>query len=68
WNPGAITGGRVWGEIPHNSVQPGPGNGEPVTAEVLPQPQEEQAIPLQTERLAQEKVLKNEEKIVRESC
>nr|WP_283669796.1 hypothetical protein [Escherichia coli] len=30
WNPGAITGGRVWGDIPDNSVQPGAGNGEPV--------------------------------------
>ncbi|ECY7948663.1 conjugative transfer relaxase/helicase TraI, partial [Salmonella enterica subsp. enterica serovar Thompson] len=34
WNPGAMTGGRVWGDIPDNSVQPGAGNGEPVTAEV----------------------------------
>ncbi len=25
WNPGAITGGRVWGDIPDNSVQPGAG-------------------------------------------
>ncbi len=23
WNPGAITGGRVWGDIPDSSVQPG---------------------------------------------
>ncbi|SQC83891.1 TraI [Klebsiella pneumoniae] len=37
WNPGAITGGRVWGDIPDSSVQPGAGNGEPVTAEVLAQ-------------------------------
>ncbi len=22
WNPGAITGGRVWGDIPDSSVQP----------------------------------------------
>lgn len=41
WNPGAITGGRVWGDIPDNSVQPGAGNGEPVTAEVLAQRQAE---------------------------
>ncbi|WP_250219547.1 conjugative transfer relaxase/helicase TraI domain-containing protein, partial [Escherichia coli] len=34
WNPGAITGGRVWVDIPDSSVQPGAGNGEPVTAEV----------------------------------
>ncbi|MFP1498116.1 conjugative transfer relaxase/helicase TraI domain-containing protein [Escherichia coli] len=44
WNPGAITGGRVWGDIPGNSVQPGGGNGEPVTAEVLAQRQAEEAI------------------------
>ena len=42
WNPGAITGGRVWGDIPDNSVQPGAGNGEPVTAEVLAQRQAEE--------------------------
>ncbi|WP_407248634.1 hypothetical protein [Klebsiella pneumoniae] len=25
---GAITGGRVWGDIPDSSVQPGAGNGK----------------------------------------
>ncbi|MFP1498238.1 conjugative transfer relaxase/helicase TraI domain-containing protein [Escherichia coli] len=52
WNPGAITGGRVWGDIPGNSVQPGGGNGEPVTAEVLAQRQAEEAIRRETERRA----------------
>ncbi|EGF5383946.1 conjugative relaxase, partial [Escherichia coli] len=50
WNPGAITGGRVWGDIPDSSVQPGAGNGEPVTAEVLTQQQAEEAIRRETER------------------
>ncbi|HDP9161620.1 TPA: conjugative relaxase [Escherichia coli] len=58
WNPGAITGGRVWGDIPDNSVQPGAGNGEPVTAEVLAQRQAEEAIRSETERRADEIVRK----------
>ncbi|HHN7244412.1 TPA: conjugative transfer relaxase/helicase TraI domain-containing protein, partial [Escherichia coli] len=58
WNPGAITGGRVWGDIPDNSVQPGAGNGEPVTAEVLAQRQAEEAIRRETERRADEIVRK----------
>ncbi|HBD2970053.1 TPA: conjugative relaxase [Escherichia coli] len=58
WNPGAITGGRVWGDIPDNSVQPGAGNGEPVTAEVLAQQQAEEAIRRETERRADEIVRK----------
>lgn len=58
WNPGAITGGRVWGDIPDNSVQPGAGNGEPVTAEVLAQRQPEEAIRRETERRADEIVRK----------
>uniref|UniRef100_UPI00208F154F conjugative transfer relaxase/helicase TraI n=1 Tax=Escherichia coli TaxID=562 RepID=UPI00208F154F len=58
WNPGAITGGRVWGDIPDNSVQPGAGNGEPVTAEVLAQRQAEEAIRCETERRADEIVRK----------
>lgn len=58
WNPGAITGGRVWGDIPDNSVQPGGGNGEPVTAEVLAQRQAEEAIRRETERRADEIVRK----------
>ncbi|EOW3324670.1 conjugative transfer relaxase/helicase TraI, partial [Escherichia coli] len=58
WNPGAITGGRVWGYIPDNSVQPGAGNGEPVTAEVLAQRQAEEAIRRETERRADEIVRK----------
>ncbi|HFV7999304.1 TPA: conjugative transfer relaxase/helicase TraI [Escherichia coli] len=58
WNPGAITGGRVWGDIPDNSVQPGAGNGEPVTAEVLAQRQVEEAIRRETERRADEIVRK----------
>ncbi len=58
WNPGAITGGRVWGDIPGNSVQPGGGNGEPVTAEVLAQRQAEEAIRRETERRADEIVRK----------
>lgn len=58
WNPGAITGGRVWGDIPDNSVQPGAGNGEPVTAEVLAQRQAEEAIRRETERHADEIVRK----------
>ncbi|VCX58266.1 Multifunctional conjugation protein TraI [Escherichia coli] len=57
WNPGAITGGRV-GDIPDNSVQPGAGNGEPVTAEVLAQRQAEEAIRRETERRADEIVRK----------
>ncbi len=57
WNPGAITGGRVWG-YPGNSVQPGGGNGEPVTAEVLAQRQAEEAIRRETERRADEIVRK----------
>ncbi len=60
WNPGAITGGRVWG-IPDNSVQPGAGNGEPVTAEVLAR-QAEEAIRRETERRADEIVRKMENK------
>ncbi|EBC2122857.1 hypothetical protein CWD08_26310, partial [Salmonella enterica] len=44
WNPGTITGGRVWADMTDASVQPGAGNGEPVTAEILAQRQaEEQA-------------------------
>ncbi|ECJ9319821.1 conjugative transfer relaxase/helicase TraI [Salmonella enterica] len=44
WNPGAITGGRVWADMTDAGVQPGAGNGEPVTAEILAQRQaEEQA-------------------------
>ncbi|QMN06519.1 conjugative transfer relaxase/helicase TraI (plasmid) [Escherichia coli] len=58
WNPGAITGGRVWGDIPDNSVQPGAGNGEPVTAEVLAQRQAEEAIRRETERRTDEIVRK----------
>ncbi|EIZ6837836.1 conjugative transfer relaxase/helicase TraI, partial [Shigella flexneri] len=58
WNPGAITGGRVWGDIPDNSVRPGAGNGEPVTAEVLAQQQAEEAIRRETERRADEIVRK----------
>ncbi|HBH4828077.1 TPA: conjugative transfer relaxase/helicase TraI [Escherichia coli] len=58
WNPGAITGGRVWGDIPDNSVQPGAGNGEPVTAEVLAQRQAEEAIRRETVRRADEIVRK----------
>lgn len=58
WNPGAITGGRVWGDLPDNSVQPGAGNGEPVTAEVLAQRQAEEAIRRETERRADEIVRK----------
>ncbi|HBB7605749.1 TPA: conjugative transfer relaxase/helicase TraI [Escherichia coli] len=58
WNPGAITGGRVWGDIPDNSVQPGAGNGEPVTAEVLAQRQAEEDIRRETERRADEIVRK----------
>lgn len=58
WNPGAITGGRVWGDIPDNSVQPGAGNGEPATAEVLAQRQAEEAIRRETERRADEIVRK----------
>ncbi|EFI9548492.1 hypothetical protein G3042_004404 [Escherichia coli] len=58
WNPGAITGGRVWGDIPDNSVQPGAGNGEPVTAEVQAQRQAEEAIRRETERRADEIVRK----------
>ncbi|HAL0693028.1 TPA: conjugative relaxase [Escherichia coli] len=58
WNPGAITGGRVWGDIPNSSVQPGAGNGEPVTAEVLAQRQAEEAIRRETERRADEIVRK----------
>ncbi|WP_250377106.1 hypothetical protein [Escherichia coli] len=38
------------GDIPDNSVQPGAGNGEPVTAEVLAQRQAEEAIRRETER------------------
>ena len=58
WNPGAITGGRVWGDIPDNSARPGAGNGEPVTAEVLAQRQAEEAIRRETERRADEIVRK----------
>ncbi|MFU2220726.1 hypothetical protein ACM55L_20335, partial [Proteus mirabilis] len=50
--------GRVWGDIPDNSVQPGAGNGEPVTAEVLAQRQAEEAIRRETERRADEIVRK----------
>ncbi|ECY5680021.1 conjugative transfer relaxase/helicase TraI, partial [Salmonella enterica subsp. enterica serovar Enteritidis] len=58
WNPGAITGGRVWGDIPDSSVQPGAGNGEPVTAEILAQRQAEEAVRRETERRADEIVRK----------
>ncbi len=44
--------------IPDNSVQPGAGNGEPVTAEVLAQRQAEEAIRRETERRADEIVRK----------
>nr|BCT74090.1 hypothetical protein [Escherichia coli] len=46
------------GDIPDNSVQPGAGNGEPVTAEVLAQRQAEEAIRRETERRADEIVRK----------
>ncbi|MFK0531253.1 hypothetical protein ACISSW_28815, partial [Escherichia coli] len=62
WNPGAITGGRVWGDIPDNSVQPGAGNGEPVTAEVLAQRQAEEATRRETERRADEVFRKRAQK------
>lgn len=58
WNPGAMTGGRVWGDIPDNSIQQEGGNGEPVTAEVLAQRQAEEAIRRETERRADEIVRK----------
>ncbi|EAR6709552.1 conjugative transfer relaxase/helicase TraI [Salmonella enterica] len=58
WNPGAITGGRVWGDIPDSSVQPGAGNGEPVTAEILAQRQAEEAVRRETEHRADEIVRK----------
>lgn len=58
WNPGAITGGRVWGDIPDSSVQPGAGNGEPVTAEILAQRQAEEAVRRETELRAAEIVRK----------
>ncbi|EBQ5842065.1 conjugative transfer relaxase/helicase TraI [Salmonella enterica subsp. enterica serovar Brandenburg] len=58
WNPGAITGGRVWGDIPDSSVQPGAGNGEPVTAEILAQQQAEEAVRRETEQRAAEIVRK----------
>ncbi|EAX3091148.1 conjugative transfer relaxase/helicase TraI, partial [Salmonella enterica] len=58
WNPGAMTGGRVWGDIPDNSVQPGAGNGEPVTAEILAQRQAEEALRQETEQRAADIVRK----------
>lgn len=58
WNPGAMTGGRVWGDIPDNSVQPGAGNGEPVTAEILAQCQAEEALRQETEQRAADIVRK----------
>lgn len=58
WNPGAITGGRVWGDIPDSSVQPGAVNGEPVTAEILAQRQAEEAVRRETEQRAAEIVRK----------
>ncbi|EAS1265475.1 conjugative transfer relaxase/helicase TraI [Salmonella enterica] len=58
WNPGAITGGRVWGDIPDSSVQSGVGNGEPVTAEILAQRQAEEAVRRETEQRAAEIVRK----------
>ncbi|EBV3279288.1 conjugal transfer nickase/helicase TraI [Salmonella enterica subsp. enterica serovar Wangata] len=58
WNPGTITGGRVWGDIPDSSVQPGAGNGEPVTAEILAQRQAEEAVRRETEQRAAEIVRK----------
>lgn len=54
WNPGTITGGRVWGDIPDNSVQPGAGNGEPATAKILAQRQAEEALLRETEQRAAE--------------
>ena len=57
WNPGAITGGRVWG-YPGQQRPAGAGNGEPVTAEVLAQRQAEEAIRRETERRADEIVRK----------
>lgn len=44
--------------VADNSVQPGAGNGEPVTAEVLAQRQAEEAIRRETERRADEIVRK----------
>ncbi|KAA0463518.1 hypothetical protein, partial [Salmonella enterica] len=58
WKPGAITGGRVWGDIPDSNVQPGAGNGEPVTAEILAQRQAEEAVRRETDRRADEIVRK----------
>lgn len=58
WNPGTMTGGRVWGDIPDSSVQPGAGNGEPVTAEILAQRQAEEAVRRETEQRAAEIVRK----------
>ncbi|WP_286087740.1 hypothetical protein, partial [Escherichia coli] len=62
WNPGAITGGGVGGDIPDNSVQPGAGKGEPVTAEELAQRQAEEAIGRETEGREEEIVRKRAEK------
>ncbi|WP_275656831.1 hypothetical protein, partial [Salmonella enterica] len=50
--------GRVWGDIPDSNVQPGAGNGEPVTAEILAQRQAEEAVRRETERRADEIVRK----------
>lgn len=58
WNPGAITGGRVWSDITDSSVQPGAGNGEPVTAEILAQLQAEEAVCRETDQRAAEIVRK----------
>ncbi|PZT61718.1 hypothetical protein DNQ45_27130, partial [Escherichia coli] len=56
-NPDSGVVVRIAGEG-HNSVQPGAGNGEPVTAEVLAQRQAEEAIRRETERRADEIVRK----------
>lgn len=56
WNPGAITGGRVWADIRDDSVQPGAGDGEPVTAEVLAQRRAEEQARRETELRAEEVV------------
>ncbi|GHL00492.1 hypothetical protein ECZU20_52410 [Escherichia coli] len=57
WNP-VPSPVVACGDIPDSSVQPGAGNGEPVTAEVLAQRQAEEAIRRETERRADEIVRK----------
>ncbi|MEI7412167.1 conjugative transfer relaxase/helicase TraI [Pectobacterium aroidearum] len=56
WNPGSLTGGRVWADIPGEGVMPGGNNGEPETAAVAAQRRAEEEALREMERRAEDTV------------